>query len=195
MKQLVRTDLKDIAEYELERPEFRAHTIEMKKHRRVHLGEHLTLVFENRETVRFQIQEMMRVERIVIDERVQEELDTYNQLLPEANELSATLLIEIADQAHLREILDRYIGIDHGPTTFLVIGGDRVIGEYEGGRSTEIRVSAVHYVRFKLTAAQAAAFADSGVAVSFAVDHPAYQGDLTVADDIRASLAQDLVAD
>ena len=86
--------------------------------------------------------------------------------------VSATLLIEITDEAHLREILDRYLGIDHVPT--------------------EVRISAVHYVRFKLTPAQAVAFTDPNVDVSIAIDHPGYRGDMPLPDDIRGSLAEDL---
>ena len=192
MQPLTQADLVDIAAYEAERPAFRERIIALKKRRRVQLGDLITLVFENRDTVRFQIQEMMRAERIVAQERIQEELDTYNELIPAPNELRATLLIEITDQARLREILDRFIGIDHGGTTFLVVDGERIEAEYEGGHSKENRISAVHYVTFALSAAQAEAFTQSAAPVSFEVLHGDYAASCAIAPEARASLAEDL---
>jgi hypothetical protein len=192
MNPLKLDDLVDIARYERERPEFRTRIIALKRRRRVQVGELVTLVFENRETVRFQIQEMMRAERIVTDDRMDEELQTYNQLVPAALQLSATLLIEITDREHLREILDRLVGMDRGGTTYLVVGDERIEGEFEGGHSTEVRVSAVHYVTFDLTANQAAGIAPGGPRVSLLVEHPNYQEEQVLSDDTRASLAEDL---
>ncbi|HEY5250934.1 MAG TPA: DUF3501 family protein, partial [Acidimicrobiales bacterium] len=100
---LVIDDIEDLRTYERGRDEFRRSIIELKKRRRVTLGPFMTLVFENRETVRFQIQEMARVERMATDEQVQGELDVYNALLPSAGELSATMFIELTDEASLRE--------------------------------------------------------------------------------------------
>ena len=125
MQPLTPNDLVDIAQYKRERAAFRASIIEMKKRRRVQVGELVALVFENRDTVRFQVQEMMRAGRIVDDERVGEELDAYNRLIPGSNALSATLLIEVTDRARLHATLDRFIGIDRGGTTFLVFGASR----------------------------------------------------------------------
>ena len=193
MKPLTTDDIVDIASYERERPEFRKRVIELKRHRRVQVGELVTLVFENRDTMRFQVQEIMRAERIVLEERIREEVDAYNELIPRAGQLSATLLIEITDQEHLREILDRLVGIDRGGTTFLVIGSERVEGEYEGGRSTEVRVSAVHYVTFDLTPAQVAAFAPGGPPIALVVEHPNYRAEQPLAPGVRASLAEDLL--
>ena len=192
MQPLDRTNLVDIATYEAERPAFRERIIALKKSRRVQLGDLITLVFENRDTVRFQIQEMMRVERIIAPARIQDELDTYNQLIPAENELRATLLIEITEEERLREIMDRFIGIDHGETTYLVIGGDRVEAEYEGGRSKEDRVSTVHYVTFALNDVQAQAFVQGDAPVSFEVCHRDYSATCVLAPDVRASLAKDL---
>ena len=192
MRPLAPDDLLDIAAYEAERPAFRERVIALKKRRRAQVGPLVTLVFENRDTVRFQIQEMMRAERIVAPERIQEELDTYNQLIPGPNELRATLLIEITEQARLREILDQFIGVDKGGTTFLVIGGERVEAEYEGGRSKEDRISAVHYVTFQMTPAQAQAFADGGVPVALEVSHRGYEESRPLSPEMRAALAEDL---
>lgn len=194
MRPLAPDDLMDIAAYEAERPAFRERVIALNKRRRAQVGALVTLVFENRDTVRFQIQEMMRAERIVAPERIQEELATYNQLIPGPNELRATLLIEITEQARLREILDQFIGVDKGGTTFLVIGGERVEAEYEGGRSKEDRISAVHYVTFPMTAAQAQSFADDGAPAALEVSHRGYEASRPLSPEMRASLAEDLRA-
>jgi hypothetical protein len=195
MRPLTTNDIVDIARYERERPEYRKQMIAMKKHRRVQIGELVTLVFENRETLRFQIQEIMRAERIVMDDRIQEEVDTYNELVPAAGKLSATLLIEITDQEHLREILDRLIGIDQGATTLLDVGGERTAAVFEGGHSNEARVRAVHYVTFDLTGPQIAGLAPGGPPVKMVVEHPNYRAEQTLTDEIRASLAADLAVD
>jgi hypothetical protein len=193
MKPLTTADIADIAQYERERPEYRPHMTELKKHRRVQVGDMVTFVFENRDTVKFQIQEIMRAERIVKDDRIQEEVDTYNELIPGVGQLSATGLIEIKDQANLRTTLDTMVGLDHGGTTFLVIGDDRVEAVYEGGQSNEVRISAVHYVTFDLTRAQSEAIAPGGLEVSLVIEHPNYQAQQVLPDDVRLSLAADFV--
>ncbi len=192
MKPLTPNDLLDIAQYEKQRQEFRSRIIELKKDRRVQVGEFVTLVFENRETVKFQVQEMMRAERIVTDERIQEEVDTYNDLIPGPRELSATVLIEIQEKEQLRDILDRLIGIDRPNTTLLIVGDDRIGAEYEGGHSTESRISAVHYLRFKLTPEQVERFVSGKVTLKLAIEHPNYRAETVVPDKVRQSLAQDL---
>ena len=198
MRPLTRADIIDIAAYELERSVFRPRIIELKKRRRIQVGELVTLVFENRETMRFQIQEMMRAERIVVEERIQEEIDTYNPLIPEQNARSATLLIEITDQSRLREMLDLFIGIDHGGTTFLVIGegtdsAERIEAEFEGGHSKKNRVSAVHYVTFRLTIDQAQSLASGEASAAFEIAHPNYRASTPIPDRVRESLAADLL--
>jgi hypothetical protein len=193
MKPLTTADIADIAQYERDRPEYRPHMTELKKHRRVQVGDIVTLVFENRDTVRFQIQEIMRAERIVRGDRIQEEVNSYNELIPGAGQLSATGLIEITDQANLRTILDTMVGLDRGGTTFLVIGDDRVEAAYEGGQSSEVRISAVHYLTFNLTPAQSKAIAPGGPQVSLVIEHPNYHAQQVLSDDVRASLAADFL--
>ena len=196
MRPLALTDVVDIARYELERPAFRRSIIDLKRHRRVSLGDFISVVFENRETMRFQVQEMMRAERTVLEERIQEELDTYNQLVPGPNQLKATLLIEITDNALIRPMLDRFQGIDRGGSTFLVVGGERVEGEYEGGRSSEIKLSAVHYVTWTLTSAEAEAVRTGRAPLSLAIDHPRanYRHETPLPPEVCAQLAADLAA-
>jgi len=143
-------EIKNLYEYELERPEFRARVIETKKRRRVPLGPLMTVVFENRDTVRFQVQEMVRVERIVRPDRVQEELDVYNELLPGAGEISATLFIEVTEADRVRPVLDSFIGLDEPGKLALKVGERVFPATFAEGQSREDRISAVHYVRFAL---------------------------------------------
>lgn len=194
MRPLTRDDIVDIAQYELERTEFRDRIIALKRDRRVAVGDIVTMVLENRETMRFQVQEMMRVERIVRDERIQEEIDTYNELVPGDAEIKATLLIEVTVQEQVKPTLDRFRGIDRGGTTYLLIGDERVEGEFEGGRSNEVKLSAVHYVTFALSPAQMEAVRSGTAPLSLLVDHPSanYRHEVVLSDVLRAQLAADL---
>jgi hypothetical protein len=110
----------------------------------------MTLVFENRDTVRFQIQEMLRVERIVQPAKVQHEIDVYNELVPGPGEVAATLFIEITDQARIQEVLDGFIGLEEPGHLALTSGGQRFAALFAPGQSREDRISAVHYIRFPL---------------------------------------------
>ena len=153
MKPLTPDDIRNLHEYELERTTFRGRVIEQKSRRRVALGPLMTLVFENRDTVRFQIQEMLRVERIVQPDKVLHEVATYNELLPGPGEVAATLFIEITDQTRIQEILDGFIGLDEPGRLFLRVGATAFPARFAPGQSREDRISAVHYIRFNLGAA------------------------------------------
>ncbi len=118
-EKIERKDVLNFFEYEKVREETRARIIELKGRRRVSIGRHLSFVFENRDTLLFQIQEMCRVERITDDARVQDELDVYNTLLPRRGELSATLFIEITEKDQIQSVLGRFMGIDVGPTVWI----------------------------------------------------------------------------
>ena len=150
MNPLTVADLKNLHEYELARPEFRRRIIEAKSRRRVPVGALVTLVFENRDTVLFQIQEMLRAERIVEPSKVQDEIDVYNSLLPEAGEIAATLFIEVTEESRVKPVLDSFIGLDGGRSLWMEIGGDRYFASFEAGHGREDKISAVHYVRFPL---------------------------------------------
>ena len=149
MMPLTQNDLLSHAEYEAHRPTFRQHIIALKKRRRISLGDLITIVFENRETVRFQIQEMIRVERIFDPEKIQEELDVYNPLLPKNGELSATLFIEISEDEQVKPILDSFQNLDRDQTLAIHIGNQTVFAEFEAGHSKEDKISAVHFIRFR----------------------------------------------
>jgi hypothetical protein len=192
MKPISLEDVIPFAEYERQREAFRARIIALKQRRRISVGPVITLVFENRETLQFQIQEMVRVERIVDPAKVQDELDVYNALLPSPDELSATLLIEITEEAKMKEWLDRFMGLDHGDKVAIVAGGERVIGVFEGGHSHDTKISAVHFVRFRPTETMKAAFADLRQPVTLAVHHGDYHAEVSVPGSLREEWLADL---
>lgn len=181
-------DVVGLERYETIRDTFRRRIIDLKQHRRVSVGDHVTLVFENFDTVLFQIQEMMRAERIVDLDRVREEIEVYNELIPGPNELSATLLIELQDSARIREELPKLYGLDQA--TWLEFDGERIAGVFEGGRAREDKVSAVQYVRFPLgeRAERFVAAAD----VRLVIDHPHYRASQRLSPETHRSLAKDL---
>ena len=189
-------ELKDVLnffEYEKVRTEMRERVIELKRERRVTVGRHLSFVFENRDTVLFQIQEMCRVERITDDAKIQDELDVYNALLPARRELSATLFIEITDKEQIQPVLDRFMGIDIGPTVWIQVGKEFAIpGEFEAGHSDEEKgkLSAVHFVRFVFPPEAVRAFA--GSPVYLVVDHSAERGRAELTAETKAQLLLDL---
>lgn len=192
MKVITVHDLIPYEEYERQREAFRAKIIALKQRRRISLGPLITLVFENRETLKFQLQEMIRAERIVEPAKVQDELDVYNALLPEQNELSTTLLIEITDEAKMKEKLDQFMGLDHGEKVAIVAGGEEAFGEFEGGRSHETKISAVHFVRFRPSITMKAAFADLTRPVRIRVIHGGYHEEVPVPGSMREEWLSDL---
>jgi hypothetical protein len=194
MKPLIRADMLSIEEYERVRDAFRSRIIGLKQRRRISVGPLITLVFENRETVRFQIQEMIRAERIVDQAKLQDELDVYNALLPSAGELSATLLIEITEEAKIKEWLDRFMGLDRGETVAIAAGGESAYGEFEGGHSHDSKISAVHFVRFRPSAKMKETFADLRQPVSLTVDHRGYRAEVSVPGSMREEWLSDLSA-
>jgi hypothetical protein len=192
MQKLTTADIKDMREYESEREAFRAEIIATKKRRRIALGDFMTIVFENTATMRFQIQEMARAERMLKDEQIAHEIETYNQLIPDPGELSGTFFIEIDDTATLREWLPKLVGIqDH-----VAIGvADEIVRAQpqDTERLTrEETTTTVHYLKFAFTPQQQEAFADSKVRVI--VDHPSYQAEVTLSDEQRTELAGDFGA-
>lgn len=192
MKQLVQADLLPAAEYERQREQFRSQIIALKQRRRISVGPLISLVFENRETLRFQTQEMIRVEQILDPSKIQDELDVYNSLMPGSGEVSATLLIEITEQERMKEWLDVFMGLDHGETVAIRAGTEQVFGEFEGGHSHETKISAVHFVRFRPTTSMIAAFADLHVPITLTVHHHAYHAEVTVPGSMREEWLKDL---
>jgi hypothetical protein len=149
MQKLVIKDLMNIIEYEKVRNEYRQELMVYKKDRRISIGPHITITFENQRTMKFQIQEIMRAERLVHDNQIQEEIDVYNSLLPLENFLSATLFIEVTEETKIKPILNQFIGLTESETLFFEIGGEKIFAEFESGREESDKISSVHYVEFK----------------------------------------------
>jgi hypothetical protein len=186
-------DILNFFEYEKVREEVRRRVIAMKRPRRVPIGSYLSFVFENRDTVLFQIQEMCRVERITDDARIQDEIDVYSAMLPGPGELSATLMIEIEDKEQIQPVLDRFMGIDTGQRVWLQIGKEFAVpGEFEPGRSDEEKgkLSAVHFVRFAFPPEAIRAFKDADVWL--VVDQPGERARTQLSEETKAALLQDL---
>lgn len=191
MEKIRRNEILDIANYEKIRAEFRARVMAMKTHRRVPLGQYMTLVFENRDTVRFQIQEMMRVERIVHEEPILHEINTYNELIPPDGSLSATMFIEVTEYEKIREVMDMFIGLPHH-CVYMDVDGMRVEAVFDLEQSSDTRVSAVQYIQFSLEGPIGERFRDERVPATIIVDHPRYSARAEVRGELRASLIGDL---
>ena len=185
-------DIADLRAYERERDEYRDRIIALKRVRRVPVGPVVTLVFENRDTIRFQVQEMARAEKLISDEQIQAELDVYNPLIPEPGQLSATLFVELTSEAELREWLPKLVGIERAVELRIGDGVVRSVPEesHEQQLTREEITASVHYIRFELTADEVAAFAAEPVML--AVDHPAYREATPLTEETRASLSRDL---
>jgi len=192
MKPIALEDVIPLKDYEQQREAFRSRIIALKQRRRISIGPLVTLIFENRETLQFQTQEMIRVEHIRDPHKVQEELDVYNALMPGSGDLSGTLLIEITEQDRMKEWLDMFMGLDHGETVAIRAGTEEVFGQFEGGHSHETKISAVHFVRFRPTASMIASFADLHVPVSLTVHHHAYHAEVAVPGSMREEWLSDL---
>jgi hypothetical protein len=190
MEKIRRDDVRNLYEYEKVRPAVRRAVIALKARRRVAVGDRLSFLFENRQTVLFQIQEMIRAERIVADDRVQDEIDVYNDLIPGPGELSATMMIEIEDRAAIQPVLDGLMGIDSGECVGLAVGDRVVPAVFEAGHSKEDKIAAVHFLRFPLPEAARRALAREPVAL--VVTHPNYQARTELAPETRQELLDDL---
>src|SRR5215468_11045697 len=193
MNKVVFSEILDIAQYEKARDALRRRVIELKKNRRAPVGPMVTFVFENHDTVLFQIQGMMRAERIVNDDAIQHEIDTYNQLLPDENELAATMLIELPDPARVRDEITKFHGVNTGEATYIQIGDWRLPGVFDAGQSDELRVSAVQYARFRFNDAQREAFVAVASTARLVIEHPNYHHEALITGAIREELAKDFL--
>jgi len=187
-------DIADLRAYEREREAFRGRIIELKARRRVHVGPFVTFVFENRDTIRFQIQEMARVEKIISDEGIEAELRAYNPLIPEPGHLSTTMFIELTTEAQLREWLPKLVGVERAVELRIGPQGEVVPctpdPDHEKQLTRDEITASVHYVGFALTPAQVEVFAAGPVVL--AVTHPEYTHELELSDTTRAELLTDL---
>ena len=193
MPKVTRDSLMTLEAYAKARPEFRKKVIAHKKHRAVHLGPHVTLLFEDELTIRYQIQEMLRIEKIFEEEGIQHELEAYNPLIPDGRNFKATMLIEYEDADVRKRELAKLIGIED-KVWVQVEGSPKVyaIADEDLERENEQKTSSVHFMRFELTEDMAAAL-KYGVPLSIGVDHPNYKAaQEPVSAEIRAALVADL---
>lgn len=202
------SEVRPISEFVAARPRIEAELLATKRSRRVRLGDHLTFLFENRDTVLWQVQEMCRVEQIILPAAIQAELDTYNPLLPGASELSATILLEYEDAQERDLAVRQLLGIDQH--LWLQFGGDpeaqtapiRRTGKIgsiarfrlDGAQFNQERVSSVQFARLPLTPVQRAALANLNEPVRLYCSHPAYLAETTLPASVRAALVDDLNA-
>lgn len=189
VRPLVRSDIKGPALYAPIRDDFRKRIIEMKRARRVLVGDRVSLVFENRHTLTLQVEEMLRAEALTAEDQIAAELAVYNELMPTAESLSATLFIELPQDSDARVELGKLVGLDEHVA--LHVGPHRLRAQFEPHRSTEDRISAVQYVRFPLPAEAKAALLQEGTALALEIDHPNYRHRVATQPELRASLARD----
>ncbi len=191
-------DIADLRAYEREREDFRRHVIALKKRRRVHVGPFVTLVFECRDTIRFQIQEMARVEKIVTDEGIEAELAAYNPLIPEPGALSATLFIELTSDEDLRAWLSKLVGIERavvlrlGSASTAIEVRCEVDPDHERQLTRDEVTASVHYIRFSLSDSEIERFRDGPVVL--VIEHPNYRHEVVLSDETRAELLADVGA-
>jgi hypothetical protein len=192
MARIERGSLLSLEAYARERNAFRARVIEHKKRRCVPLGEHVTLLFEDELTIRYQIQEMLRIERIFEEDGIRQELEAYNPLVPDGSNLKATMMIEYPDVAERQRMLARLKGIED---RVWVQAGDAArvyaIADEDLERENEDKTSAVHFLRFELDTTTRAAVR-AGAALQIGVDHPHYEAQISTPPAVRDALARDL---
>jgi len=192
MKAVQVSDIRTLADYERQREEFRKHILAVKEPRRVTVGNHLTFLFENADTVVYQIQEMLRVERITDPTAIAHEVETYNELVPGRDELTATLLIEFEDPAERAVMLRALVGLERH-VKLEVDGCDPCAAVFDERQMSPDKISAVHYIRFPLGRERAAAL-KSGAAAEVVADHPRLSARSALSAVQRAALAEDLSA-
>ena len=192
MKKLELESLLNIIEYEKVRDDYRKDIIQYKKNRRIVLGPNVAMVFENERTLGFQIQEIMRAERLVHDEQILEEIEVYNSIMPPKNGLSATLFIEITDEKKIKSILNDFIGLTDGENLYFEIGNDKIFATFEQGREEEDKISSVHYVQFHFDQDQKARLVDPKQKVNIVINYNNYIYSMPIQDKMRSSLYEDL---
>ena len=193
MTKLSRKDLYSLEEYAEIRDDFRARVIQHKKNRRLDLGNNLVLLFEDRLVMQYQVQEMLKAEKIFEADGIQEELDAYNPLIPDGTNWKATMIIQYADVAERQQMLAKLVGIENR-IWLRVDGQDKIypIADEDLERATDDKTSAVHFLRFELTPSMIAEI-HKGASISAGVEHEYYNVTLdAIPDNVAASLANDL---
>ena len=192
MENIQLNDLMNIIEYEKVRQKYRSDLIVYKKRRRIGIGPNITVTFENKRTMKFQIQEMMRAERMVHDHQIEEEVNVYNSLLPKKNELSATLFIEVTDESKIKSILNSFIGLTDGENLYFKIGVSKIPAIFESGREEDDKISSVHYIKFIFNQESISLFKDQNKDVELEVNYKDYVYSVNLDKKTRESLIEDL---
>ncbi|PSR32957.1 MAG: DUF3501 domain-containing protein [Sulfobacillus benefaciens] len=192
MRQLSMADIVSNQEYEAMRPAFRQRVINLKKLRRLAIGPRISLVFENTETMRFQVQEMMRIEHIEDVEKIREEIEVYNDLLPSGLAIGATLLIELSQTDDMPAILRQLSGVEEH--VMLEIESQQIHALAEAGRSTEEKTSSVHYLTFPFTESDRILLMEHPESVALRIDHPGYRYQTKIPAETVSLLIGDLLA-
>ena len=184
-------DLQNIFEYEKVRDDVRREIIQYKKSRRISLGPYILIIFENFRTLHFQIQEMMRAERMVSDEQIQDECDIYNSIMPSGSDLSATLFIEITSVQNIRSVLNDFIGMTEGEHLWLGMGKEKIYAQFEAGREEDDKISSVHYIRFPFSSSQIKFFQEAENAY-MEISFKEYQFRTELSPQVLTSLRADI---
>tara|TARA_X000001036_G_C20600438_1_gene774707 strand:- start:277 stop:873 length:597 start_codon:yes stop_codon:yes gene_type:complete len=193
MKQLSVEKMLNIIEYEKVRTNYRKDIIQYKKNRRLKVGPNIAIVFENERTLSFQIQEIMRAERIVHDDKIQEEVNIYNSIMPPLNGLSATLFIEVTEEYNIKAVLQQFIGLTVGDVIFLDFNGDKVFAQFEQGREEEDKISSVHYLQFIFNKDQIAKLGDMYSPIKLGIEYNDYSYVAELSSLTKSSLYQDIL--
>ena len=191
MKLLSPESLINIFEYEKVRDDFRKEIILYKKNRRLSLGPNITVTFENERTLTFQIQDIMRAERIVKDEQIKEEVEIYNGIMPPKNGLSATLFIEVTDEKLIKTVLNQFIGLTENQTIFFDLNGKKIYAQFEEGREEEDKISSVHYIRFLFSDDDKKLFHQNGK-IKLGINYKEYNYAELLSDEMLTSLIEDI---
>lgn len=189
VRPITRRDIKGPAMYAHIRDDYRSRVIEMKKARRVFLGDKVEIVFDNRHTLSMQVEEICRLENLTSDEQIEQEIALTNELMPTESSLAATLFVPLPQDEHIKDRLRELVGLDEH--VILHVGPHAVRAASEKGRSTEDKISAVQYLRFPLSAEVKAALLTAGTPVAIEIDHPSYAHKVAAPEALRQSLAND----
>ena len=193
MRKIELKDVLDLTAYEKKRSEIRSRLIKHKDERRIHVGPNATYLFETYDTMWYQVQEMTRAERIVSEEGITGELNAYNELIPEKNQLSASMFIEISDVEERKSFLSKIVNLpDH---TYLLVDNNKIRGEFDPRQGSEVKLSSVQYVKFTLTQHQADKFNQEGTKVIFGFDHEEYTCEYTLSGNEKRTLFGDMQTD
>jgi len=196
VRKLTPDGLLSLKEYERERAQWQERVSVQKKHRRKQLGPDLTILFQSRQIILFELQEMLRAERLVKDEEIQAEMDVYNALLPDTDEVAATVFLEITKKEEIKPVLHEFIGLTDGNKLWFEFeNGEKVFGECEQGRSTQDKISSVHYVRFKFDENAKNLLQDKDTDLKLVVDHKDYHHELPVERPLRDALIEDVTSE